>query len=250
MYSFPNRTLILTGANGGIGREIAKLFFEAGANLVLTDLDDAGLNVFVKELVATKPQDANRVVTMKMDSSKVEDCDKVVALAQERFGGIDFVIPSAGIYLAHPVREMTDEQWRQTMSINLDGVFFLCKRSIPYLKKDSSIVFLSSLAAHRGALYNAHYSAAKGALLSLTRSLARELGPNTRVNAVSPGVIDTPMANDLIRLRGAESIAQTPLQRVGQPSEVATVIAFLCSSGASFINGETIHINGGLYMAS
>lgn len=250
MYSFPNRTLILTGANGGIGREIAKIFFQAGANLVLTDLDESGLDTFAKELVATQPQDANKVVTMKMDSAKVEDCDKVVKLAQERFGGIDFVIPSAGIYLAHPVREMTDEQWRQTMSINLDGVFFLCKRSIPYLKKDSSIVFLSSLAAHRGALYNAHYSAAKGALLSLTRSLARELGPDTRVNAVSPGVIDTPMANDLIRLRGAESIAQTPLQRVGQPEEVASVIAFLCSSGASFINGETIHVNGGLYMAS
>ena len=104
------------------------------------------------------------------------------------------------------------------------------------------------MAAHRGAFYNAHYSSSKGALLSLTRSLARELGPITRVNAVSPGVIDTPMATDLIRLRGADSIAQTPLKRLGQPAEIASVIAFLCSDGASFVTGEVIHVNGGLHM--
>ena len=84
--------------------------------------------------------------------------------------------------------------------------------------------------------------------MSLTRSLARELGPETRVNAVSPGIIDTPMATDLIRLRGDASIAQTPLKRVGQPGEVASVIKFLCSNDASFVSGETIQVNGGIHM--
>ena len=104
-------------------------------------------------------------------------------------------------------------------------------------------------AAHRGAFYNAHYSSTKGALISLTRSLSRELGPATRVNAVSPGMIDTPMARDLIRDRGQPAIDQTPLKRVGQPGEIASVIAFLCSEGASFITGEVINANGGLHMA-
>jgi 3-oxoacyl-[acyl-carrier protein] reductase len=188
------------------------------------------------------------VICQRLDSNETQDADAVVKLAQEQFGGIDFFVPSAGIYLAQPVRDMTDEQWRQTIAINLDGVFFLTRRVISALKTNSSIVFLSSLAAHRGAFYNAHYSASKGAILSLMRSLARELGPETRVNAVSPGLIDTPMASDLIRTRGELSISQTPLKRVGQPSEVASVISFLCSEEASFVTGETIHINGGLHM--
>lgn len=244
MNEFNGRLLLLTGANGGIGREVARQFHAAGANLLLTDIDIAGLQTFA----ATLKDGQGTIQCMRMDSNSTSDADEAVRIAQQEFGGIDFFVPSAGIYLAHPVREMTDEQWRQTIAINLDGVFFLTRRVIAALKPDSAIVFISSLAAHRGAFYNAHYSASKGALLSLTRSLARELGPETRVNAVSPGVIDTPMASDLIRLRGEASIAQTPLKRVGQPGEVASVIRFLCSQAASFVNGETIHVNGGIHM--
>ena len=241
---FNGRLLLLTGANGGIGRVVARQFHAAGANLLLTDIDIAGLQAFA----ATLQEGQGKIKCLRMDSNSTSDADEAVRIAREEFGGIDFFVPSAGIYLAHPVREMTDEQWRQTIAINLDGVFFLTRRVISALRPDSAIVFISSLAAHRGAFYNAHYSASKGALLSLTRSLARELGPETRVNAVSPGVIDTPMASDLIRLRGEASIAQTPLKRVGQPGEVASVIRFLCSHGASFVNGETIHVNGGIHM--
>ncbi len=241
---FSGRLLLLTGANGGIGREVARQFHAAGANLLLTDIDIEGLQAFA----ATLKGGSGKIHCMRMDSNSIADADAAVRIAREQFGGIDFFVPSAGIYLAHPVREMTDEQWRQTIAINLDGVFFLTRRVITTLKPDSAIVFISSLAAHRGAFYNAHYSASKGALLSLTRSLARELGPETRVNAVSPGVIDTPMASDLIRLRGEASVAQTPLKRVGQPGEVASVIRFLCSRDASFVNGETIHVNGGIHM--
>lgn len=244
MNEFNGRVLLLTGANGGIGREIAKQFYQAGAHLLLTDLDINGLNKFAETL----KDGPGKVVCMRMDSNSTQDADEAVRLAKEQFGGIDFFVPSAGIYMAHPVREMTDEQWRQTIAINLDGIFFLTRRVISALKSNSSIVFISSVAAHRGAFYNAHYSASKGALLSLTRSLARELGPETRVNAVSPGIIDTPMATDLIRLRGDASIAQTPLKRVGQPGEVASVIKFLCSNDASFVSGETIQVNGGIHM--
>ncbi len=244
-YDFSGRTLVLTGAAGGIGREVAKLFYANGANLVLADRAGPGLTEIVAEINPT----ANRVVMMEMDAASSSDCDALLGLALKNFGGIDFLVPGAGIYKAHPIQEMTDEQWRETMSINLDGVFLLIKRAIAHLRENSAIVNISSMAAHRGAFYNAHYSATKGALLSLTRSLSRELGPKTRVNAVSPGIIDTPMASDLIRLRGSISIEQTPLRRVGQPSEIASVIAFLCSEGASFITGEVINANGGLHMA-
>lgn len=245
-FDFDSRTLVLTGANGGIGREVAQLFASAGANLVLADLDVDGLQRFV----TTQLGDAvERIMIKRVDSAMAQDNEALIESAVSRFGGIDFLVPSAGIYQAQPFREMTDAQWHQTVSINLDGVFYVCQRAVAHMNEHGSIVNLSSLAAHRGAFYNAHYSATKGALISLTRSLARELGPHIRVNAVSPGIIDTPMAADLIKNRGADSVMQTPLKRLGQPQEVASVIGFLCSEAASFITGEVIHVNGGLHMA-
>jgi 3-oxoacyl-[acyl-carrier protein] reductase len=245
MYDFDGRTLLLTGANGGIGRAIASLFHQYGANLLLADLDEPGLRQFADTLDPS----GQRVVTMRMDAADPDDASRAVDLAVERFGGIDFLVPSAGLYEAQPFREMQDAQWRRTLSINLDGVFYLCQRAATVLRQGSAIVNLTSVAAHRGAYYNAHYSASKGGLLSLTRSLARELGPTTRVNAVSPGIIETPMTANLIRSRGADSIEQTPLRRLGNPHEIATAVAFLCSDAASFITGEVLHVNGGLYMA-
>lgn len=245
MYDFNDRVLLLTGANGGIGREVAKLFYQYGASMVLTDLDGDGLADFALGLDPS----GERVTTIKMNAADPEDSSKAVQLALERFGGIDFLVPSAGLYLSRPIREMTDEQWRQTLSINLDGVFYLCRRAIPALRPNSAIVNLTSVAAHRGAFSNAHYGTSKGGLLSLTRALARELGPNTRVNAVSPGIIETPMTQSLIVTRGSDSIEQTPLKRLGKPSEIASVIAFLCSEDSSFMTGEVLHVNGGLYIA-
>lgn len=245
MFDFSGRTLVLTGANGGIGRSVAQLFAAAGANLVLADLDGPALDRFASTLQA----DAGRIATRGIDVAKPEDAQALADLAHERFGTIDFLVPSAGIYLAQPFVAMSDQEWRQTLSINLDGVFYLCNRAAPHLGEGSAIVNLTSVAAHRGAVTNAHYAASKGALGGLTRSLARELAPRTRVNAVAPGIIETPMTTALVKARGAQTLADTPLGRLGQSSEIAAVIAFLCSPAASFVTGEIIHVNGGLYMA-
>ncbi len=112
------------------------------------------------------------------------------------------------------------------------------------------MVNIASMAGHRGSYQHAHYAAAKGAVLSFSRSLALELAPRVRVNAVSPGLIDTPLVQPLLKVRGPQLIDQTPLKRLGTSEEVARVIAFLCSDWASFITGETVHINGGLYIVS
>lgn len=242
-FDFAGTTLLLTGANGGIGREIATLFAHANANLVLADRDLPGLAGFAANLGGTGGK--------HVQGLNVADPASVQALvdaAVAAFGAVDYVVPSAGIYLAEPFAKMTDDQWRRTLSINLDGVFYLLGRVQGALSERSAIVNLTSLAGHRGAFTNAHYSASKGALTSLTRSLARELGPRTRVNAVAPGIVETPMTRELLQTRADSSIAQTPLARLGHPAEVARVVAFLCSDAASFITGETVHVNGGIYM--
>lgn len=239
------RVLVLTGANGGIGRAIARRFHADGVRMVLSDVDGAGLAAFADTLDST----GETVAAAAFDSASPQDADQLVELARERFGAIDFLVPAAGIYPAQPLSKMSDDEWRQVLSINLDGVFYLTRRAIDLLRPNSAIVNLTSMAAHRGSYYNAHYGTSKGGVLSLTRALARELGPKTRVNAVSPGIIDTAMASDLIKTRGEESIKQTPLDRFGKPDEVASVVHFLCGQDASFITGEVIHVNGGLYIA-
>jgi 3-oxoacyl-[acyl-carrier protein] reductase len=243
MIDFTGKTLILSGANGGIGREIARQFHGAGANIALGDFAVDRLRDFAAELDPS----GSRTVLFGLDASSSQSNKDFVAAATDAFGSLDFIVPAAGIYPEQAVVEMTDEQWSNVMSVNLDGVFYLIRASMPHLNQDGSIVNISSLAGHRGSNRHAHYASSKGAVLALTRSLTWELGPKARVNAVSPGIIETSMAADLIAQRGDVLVAATPLGRLGRASEVASVIVFLCSPAASFVNGETIQINGGLH---
>lgn len=245
MFNFKGKTLVLTGANGGITRSIAATFYDLGANLVLADLDGAGLTAYAKELDPS----GEIVVPVKVDVTKSHECDAAAQIAKERFGGVDFLVTGAGLYRDQMVESMSDQQWREAIGVNLDGVFYFCRNMIPLLKDGGAIVNIASMAAHRGSYQHAHYSAAKGATLSFSRSLAMELAPRIRVNAVSPGLIDTPLIQPLLKLKGQQLIESTPLKRLGRPEEVAQLVAYLCSDWASFITGESIHINGGLYIA-
>ncbi|MFT8776325.1 MAG: SDR family NAD(P)-dependent oxidoreductase [Gluconacetobacter liquefaciens] len=245
MTSFKGRTLLLTGAAGGIGREIAALFLAREANLVLADLDEAA----VQDMAHMLDPQGTHVVATRYDAGAEDDAAAIVAVATRHFGGIDFLVPGAGIYPESPLEGMSGPEWRKVITINLDSVFYLCRAAIPALRDGSAVVTMTSVAAHKGSQNHAHYSASKGAVLSLTRSLALELGARTRANAVSPGIIDTAMTRELRGQKGNALLVQTPLQRFGHPREVASVVSFLCSDDASFVNGEVIHVNGGLYIA-
>ena len=245
MFDFTGKVLALTGANGGISQAIASLFYGYGASLVLSDVNGEGLDQFAVDLDPS----GTRVATIAHDVSKSEDADAMASLAEERFGGVDFLVTGAGLYLAQLVESMTDDQWRQSMAINLDGVFYTCRAMIPKLRDGGAIVNIASMAGHRGSFQHAHYAAAKGGVLVFSRSLMHELAPRgIRVNCISPGLIETPLIQPLLRSQGEALLRATPLKRFGKPEEVAGVVAFLCSRAAGFVNGETIHVNGGLYV--
>lgn len=245
MIDFSDKVLLLTGANGAIGRAVAQLFHRHGAICVLTDLDIEGMTAFAREL----DPGGERVLALRQDAAQAGDAERVVEATAARFGRIDALVTAAGLYRDRLVSEMSEAEWRQSIAINLDGVFHSCRAAIPHLAEGSAIVNIASMAGHRGSYAHAHYAAAKGGVLSLSRSLALELAPRTRVNAVSPGLIEGPMVQPLIA-RKPELIPNTPMRRLGTAEEVAGVVAFLCSDLAGFVTGETIHVNGGLHIAS
>lgn len=246
MISFANKTFLITGAAGGIARATAALVVAHGANVALCDLDPVALEALRDELLAASPQ--ARVSTHVSDVSDSQASRDMASDVAEHYGAIDHLVHAAGIYPEKMVRDMSDDEWHKLMSINLDGTFYMCRAVIPYLAEGSSIVTLASIAAQRGSLAHAHYSASKGAVISFSRSLALELAPKTRVNALSPGIIATAMTKDLLEKSGPGLLQGTPLKRLGTAHEVACGIAFLCSPMASFITAETLQVNGGLYI--
>jgi 3-oxoacyl-[acyl-carrier protein] reductase len=159
-------------------------------------------------------------------------------------------VTSAGLYRDQMVHDMTDAQWRQAVGVNLDGVFYSSRAAIPLFIQGSAICNVASMAGHRGSYMHSHYAASKGGVLTFSRTLALELAPKVRVNSVSPGIIDTPLVQPLLAKQGQKLLESTPMKRWGLPIEVAQTVAYLCSDWSSFITGETLHINGGLYIAS
>jgi 3-oxoacyl-[acyl-carrier protein] reductase len=244
MFEFRDKSLLVTGAAGGIGLSTAQLFFKSGAKVLMADIDEDRLRASAREI---DPSGA-RVLAERYDAGDPQSAATIVERATKAFGQIDFLVPSAAIYKDRLISEMSPEEWNATLSVNLSGVFHLIRNALPSMRPGSAIVNLASQAAHvGGSAGHAHYGATKAGVLALTRTLARELGPDIRVNAVSPAAIETPMTAEKFSRTGADRLAQIPLKRFGRPEEVASVVAFLCSDAASFVSGETILVTGGSY---
>lgn len=246
MFNFKEKTVYITGASGGIAISCAQKFYDAGANLILTDLHLPILESIISPLNMT----SERILLMSQDVKNPDKADHIISEAVKKFGGIDVIIPCAGLYPNSSIKDMTNEEWKNTLEINLNGVFYTIRAAIPYIRNGGAIVNIASIAGHKGSFQHGHYAAAKGAILALTRTLALELAPKIRVNNISPGLINTSMIQDLMDEKGETLISQTPLQRLGSPDDVANAAIYLASDYASFITGETLHVNGGLYIAS
>jgi len=245
MIDLSGRVLLLTGAAGGIGTAIAHAFRRAGARALLSDRSAP------QPLASALDPSGRDVAAIACDVTRSASVDAMVAAAIARFGRIDVVVPAAGVFPDATLEGMTDEAWRQCLAVNLDGTMAVCRAAVPHMGAGGAIVTIASVAGHRGSRGHAHYAAAKGGVLAFTRSLAAELAPRgIRANAVSPGVIETPMIARLMQDRGPDLVAQTPMQRTGTAEEVAGAVIFLASGLASFITGETLHVNGGLYIHS
>jgi len=242
------RVAIVTGGSRGIGRAVAASLAEGGASVVVSGRDTARLETEAKEIEALGVP----VLGVAGDVAKREDVDKVVERARERFGRIDVLVNNAGITRDSLLVRMKDEDWDQVLDVNLRGVFLMTRAvaKVMMRQKSGRIINIASAAAAMGNIGQANYAAAKAGLIGLTKAAARELAHwRILVNAVAPGLIETDMAA-AIRAEAREAlVAQVPLRRIGAAREVAEVVRFLAGDGASYVTGQVIHVNGGLYMS-
>jgi meso-butanediol dehydrogenase/(S,S)-butanediol dehydrogenase/diacetyl reductase len=241
MRGLENKRVLITGGAGGIGTATAARFLEEGAHVVVLDLDDGSLNRIRAELPALR-------ATIRADVTDPDDLARAFGELDELAGGLDILINNAGISIRHGFVDITPQEWRQVIDINLNGVFFVAQQAARRMLagKGGIILNMGSTNGLMGYPYYADYNASKAGVIELTRSMALELAPTVRVNAVCPGWILTPMqkAEYTSEMRRAFA-AKLPLNRLGRPEDVAALFAFLASDDATFITGQCFVIDGG-----
>jgi 3-oxoacyl-[acyl-carrier protein] reductase len=245
MIDLSGKRLFITGGSRGVGRSVALLFAEAGADVALSYYTrrDAACSV-AAEIEAL----GRRAVVVGGDHAEPAAVRRMLRTITDAFDGLDCFVANAGIWPEPdvPLREMDDARWGHTLRANLDSVFLTTRAALGALVPGGSIVLVSSTAAQRGEAFHADYAATKGALVSLTKSLAQECAPALTVNCVAPGWIDTEMsANVLVGEYRARVERAIPLRRIASAEDVAGPILFLCSPLARHITGEVLNVNGG-----
>lgn len=237
---------LVTGASSGIGAAIAIAFAESGWDVMAAGRDEGRL-----EEVADVSE---RIVTWSGDLAESADCDELVADTIDEFGEIDCLVNNAGIYIRGSVADTSDDDWRQTLTTNLDVPFYLSRAALPYLQRsEGSIINIASDWGLKGGESAASYCASKGGLVLLTRAMAKDHArEGLRVNAVCPGDVDTPMLTADAEAEGIdvdeyleEAAESVPSGRIAEPEEVAALVLFLASEDATHINGAAIPLDGG-----
>jgi len=239
------RVALVTGAARGIGHAVARLLGRRGAAVTLFDLDAEALRAAVETLIA----DGIDVLAVQGDVGRSADADGAVAACVERWGRLDILVNNAGIGGGNaPVWEMDDEMWGRVLHVNLDGVFYFCRGAARQMRTRGAgrIINMASIAGKEGNPQAAHYSTAKAGVIALTKSLGKELATaGILVNAIAPAVIETDILTDLTPAHVAYMKSRIPMDRFGQPEEVARLVGFLASDHLSFSTGAVYDISGG-----
>lgn len=243
---FAGKSVLVTGGASGMGRSIVERFLDESAAVVLFDISAAMTEQAQRELGGR-----GELATLVGDTAVREDVRKAVAVGVERFGGLDILIAQAGIAALTPFLEIEDAEWDRMLSVNLTGTFYAVQEAAKVMAatgRGGSIVVTSSQNAFFPHYNTSHYSATKGALVTLVRAAALDLAEHgIRLNAISPGFIRTPLAAPLVndRKTAAGLLEHVPMRRFGEPDEVASVALFLASEEASYITGSNIVVDGG-----
>lgn len=242
------KVALVTGASRGIGREIALELAREGADVVV---NYAGSEAKAKEVVQEIIAMGRKSFSIQANISSSEDVQKMVDETIQQFGKLDILVNNAGITRDQLLMRMKESDWDDVMNTNLKGVFLCTKAVTRQMMKQRSgrIINISSIVGFSGNAGQANYVAAKSGVIGLTKTTARELAARgITVNAVAPGYIATDMTEQLPDEVKAEMLKQIPLARIGEPKEIAKVVSFLASDDSSYITGQTIHVNGGMYM--
>lgn len=241
------KTAIVTGGGQGLGAATCTALHQAGAAVVVNYFND-GQGVNKARAEALVSQFGDRAAALDAD---VRDVQQVAALfdrAVERFGGVDIVVNNAAILRDRTLRKMTDDEWQSVIDTNLTGVFHVCREAANKLRDGGRIVSMASIAGFMGFFGQTNYAAAKAGVVAMTKVLSRELAKRRiTVNAVAPGVSLTEMGKSIPEDARAKMLENIPLGRFAEPHEVAHAVLFLCCDLASYITGQTIHVNGGWY---
>ena len=239
-----NKKILITGASGGIGNSLVDKFYSLGSSIIATGTNEEKLNNLKKKY--------SNIVTEKF---KLDDHDKIenfIELVNKKLGGLDVLVNNAGVALDNLSIRLSEENWKKVLDINLTSSFLMCKFAIKKMLKNKygKIINITSIVGHTGNLGQANYAASKAGIIAFSKSLALEYAKkNININCVSPGFIKTEMTDKINEEFKKILISKIPSGDLGSGEDVSNCVAFLASDMAKYINGETIHVNGGMYMA-
>ena len=245
MNDLKNKNIIVTGATGGIGNAIVEKLHENGANILATGTKVEKLGKLKKKF--------NQIKILQFDISQLDKIENFIEEgSKELKGNLDCVINNAGITQDNLAIRMNLDEWKKVIDINLSSTFLICKFAIKKMLKNKKgkIINITSVVGHTGNLGQSNYTASKAAVVAMSKSLALEYAKkNININCISPGFIKTAMTDKIEEKFKELIISKIPLARLGDPEDIANAVIFLASNHSDYINGETLHVNGGMYMA-
>ena len=244
MINFKNKKILITGATGGIGKALVKKFISLNGTVMATGRNTEKLDALKKEFPS--------VNILKFDIADHSKIEEFIENVSSQLTGLDILVNNAGITMDNLSLRMKNEEWQKVIDVNLNSTFYLCKYAIKKMLKNKygRVVNITSIVGHSGNIGQSNYSASKAGIIAMSKSLAIEYAKkNITINCVSPGFIQTKMTENIVESIKVVLTSKIPMGRLGTGEDVSNTVAFLSSDAASYITGETIHVNGGMYMA-